>query len=66
MIGNAHGILASSSSAVKGLAGAHPVFLGAAVGIGAYYAVSKYWLNKDEVDELTESEEELEEDAATT
>lgn len=65
MFGKAHGILATSSSAAKGLAGAHPVFLGAAVGISAYYAVSKYWLNKDEVDETTESEEELEE-AATT
>ncbi len=51
MIGQTHGI----SSAVKGLAGVHPVALGVIVGVGAYYAVNKYLLNNDTDDELTEA-----------
>lgn len=42
------GAISSSCSSIKALAGSHPVALGIVVGIGAYYAVNKYWLNKDE------------------
>ena len=53
MIAQAQGVLSksigavsSSGSSIKALAGTHPVALGVVVGIGAYYAVNKYWLNK--------------------
>jgi hypothetical protein len=65
MISQAQGILSksmgaisSSGSSIKALAGSHPIGLGIVVGIGAYYVVNKYWLNKDE---NTEAEEETEE-----
>ena len=48
MIGQAHGI----SSAVKSLAGVHPIALGVVVGVSAYYAIDKYLLNDDMDDEL--------------
>jgi hypothetical protein len=73
MLEHAQGILSksmsvftSSGATVKSLAGAHPVALGVLVGFSAYYAVNKYWLNKDidETDEVAE-EEELEESATT-
>jgi len=60
MLEKTTGILSSSGSAVKGLAGAHPIALGVVVGIGAYYAISKYWLNKDEDEELEVEPEESE------
>lgn len=50
MIGQAQGL----SSAVKGLAGTHPVALGVVVGVSAYYAINKYLLNNDMDDELAE------------
>lgn len=50
MFGQAHGI----SSAVKGLVGVHPIALGVVVGVGAYYAINTYLLNKDTDDELAE------------
>lgn len=51
MIGQVNGI----SSAVKGLAGAHPVALGIVVGVSAYYAINKYLLNEDANGELAEA-----------
>ena len=69
MLEHAQGILSksmgaftSSGATVKSLAGAHPVALGVLVGFGAYYAVNKYWLNKD-IDEV--AEEKFEESATT-
>ena len=44
--------ISSSGSAIKALAGSHPVIFGSILGIGAYYAISKYWLNKDDTDEV--------------
>ena len=41
----------SSGSVVKAFIGSHPVVFGTVVGIGAYYAVSKCWLNKDKTEE---------------
>jgi len=60
------GTISSSGSSIKALAGSHPVALGVIVGIGAYYAINKYWLNKDEGEagEMTEKAEELDEGAA--
>jgi hypothetical protein len=68
MIEYAKGILSPSGSAVKGLVGAHPVILGIAVGIGAYYAVNKLLLNQDvdDADEMADAEEEIATKAATT
>ena len=58
----AQGVLSKSMSSVtspgatvKALASAHPVIFGITIGISAYYAVNKYWLDKDE----DESEEEI-------
>ncbi|RUM93384.1 MAG: hypothetical protein DSZ28_08515 [Thiothrix sp.] len=67
MIEYAQNILTPSGSVLKSLAGVHPVVLGIAVGIGAYYAVDKYLLNKDvdDTDKMAEAEEELDEGAAT-
>ncbi len=72
MLEHAQGILSksmsvftSSGATVKSLAGAHPVALGVLVGFGAYYAVNKYWLNKD-IDEADEVAEEVLEESATT
>ena len=61
------GAISSSGSSIKALAGSHPVALGAVVGIGIYYAVNKYWLNKDEDEavEMTEKAEEPGEGVAT-
>ena len=61
------GAISSPVSSIKALAGSHPVVLGVVVGIGAYYAVNKYWLNKDEgeAEEMTEKAEEPDEGAAT-
>jgi hypothetical protein len=55
MISQAQGILSN----VKALVGSHPVGLGIIIGVGAYYAVNKYWLN-DEDDEETAVVEESE------
>ena len=65
MIEYAQSILAPSGSVLKSLAGVHPVVLGVAVGIGAYYAVDKFLLNKDvdDTDKMAEAEEELDEGA---
>ena len=74
MIAQAQGVLSksigavsSSGSSIKALAGSHPVALGAVIGIGIYYAVNKYWLNKDEDEaiEMTEKAEESDKGAAT-
>ena len=71
MIEYAKGILSPSGSAVKGLVGAHPVILGIAVGIGAYYAVNKLLLDQDvdvdvdDADEMADAEEEIATKAAT-
>jgi len=50
------GMLTSGSS-VKGLMGAHPIALGVVAGIGAYFIINKYLLNKDMEDEAVEIEE---------
>ena len=67
MIEYAQGILTPSGSVLKSLAGVHPVVLGVAVGIGTYYAVDKFLLNKDadDTDKMAEAEEELDEGAVT-
>jgi hypothetical protein len=67
MLDYAQGILSPSGSVVKSLAGAHPLVLGVAVGIGAYYAVNKFLLNKDadDIDTMAEAEEELDKEAVT-
>ena len=57
------GAISSSGSSIKALAGSHPLALGVLVGVGAYYAVNKYWLNKDE-DEAAEMTEKAEEPGA--
>jgi len=69
MISQAQGILSktmgsatSPLTTVKSLAGAHPIALGVVLGIGAYYAVNKYWLNQDD----NESEDTSEKTDATT
>ncbi len=54
------GILTSSGSTVKGLVGTHPIALGVVAGIGAYFIINKYLLNKDMEDETTDTEEESE------
>lgn len=55
MIGQAQGILSKSMGAattpistIKALAGSHPVAFGVVLGISAYYAINKYWLNPEE------------------
>ena len=48
LLSKSMGAISSSSSSIKALAGSHPVAVVVIVGIGAYYAVNKYWLNKDE------------------
>ncbi len=67
MIEYAQGILTPPGSVLKSLAGVHPVALGIAVGIGAYYAVDKFLLNKDvdDTDKMAETEEKLDEGATT-
>jgi len=67
MIEYAQSILTPSGSVLKSLAGLHPVVLGVAVGIGAYYAVDKFLLNKDadDMDNMAETEEELDKVATT-
>jgi len=68
MLEFAQGILTPSGSVLKSLAGVHPVVLGVAVGIGAYYAVDKFLLNQDvdDTDEVAEAEEEIDNGAAAT
>lgn len=51
------GILTSSGSTVKGLVGAHPIALGVVAGIGAYFIINKYLLDKDIEDEAIDIEE---------
>ena len=58
--------LSKSGSTVKALVGSHPIGLGIAIGIGAYYVVNKYWLNEDEDEEITTAEESESEEDATT
>lgn len=59
MFKSSQGILSSTGPVIKSLAGAHPVALGVVVGIGAYYAFNKYWLNTDN-SESPDAEEENE------
>lgn len=53
MISQAQGLLSN----VKALAGSHPIALGIVIGVGAYYAVNKYWLNDDEEADMAEASE---------
>ena len=52
MISQVQGVLSNSVGAILGagpartLAGAHPIGLGIVVGIGTYFVIDKYWLNK--------------------
>ena len=57
MLAQTQSVLSSSASkvmgsvsATKALAGTHPVGFGIAVGLGAYFIIDKYWLNKDNSD----------------
>ena len=59
------GAISSSGSSIKALAGFHPVAVGVVLGIGAYYAVNKYWLNPDEAEEMAETAEKPDEGEAT-
>lgn len=43
-------ILTTSGSTAKGLISSHPVALGIVAGIGAYFIINKYLLNKDDED----------------
>ncbi len=64
MIAQAQGILSKSGSTVKALVGSHPIAIGIVIGVGAYYVVNKYWLNEDEDEETSTTEEsESKEDA---
>ena len=55
MIAQAQSALSNLTGPIKALAGSHPVVTGVVLGIGAYYAVNKYWLNKEETTETEES-----------
>jgi hypothetical protein len=54
MIAQAQSALSNLTGSIKGLAGSHPVVTGIVLGIGAYYAINKYWLNKEEATEAEE------------
>ena len=68
VVSKSMGAVSSPVSSIKALSGSHPVLLGIAVGIGAYYAVNKYWLNKEEGDaeEMTDTAEEPDDEGAAT
>ncbi len=51
MIAQAKSTLKNLCGSIKGVAGSHPVVTGIVLGIGAYYVVNKYWLNKEEPSE---------------
>ena len=57
MISKVQGVLTKSGSTVKSLAGSHPIVLGVIIGVGAYFVVSKYWLNPEEDEEINAAEE---------
>lgn len=50
------GVITSTGSSIKALAGSHPLTVGVLIGIGAYYAVNKLWLGADqgEAEKVTE------------
>ena len=60
VLSNSVGTILGAGSATRALAGAHPIGLGIVVGIGAYFVIDKYWLNKDSTDENEEVAEEAE------
>ena len=55
MIAQAQGALTNLTGSIKALAGSYPVVTGIVLGIGAYYAINKYWLNKEEATETEEA-----------
>lgn len=63
MTSQVQGVLSNLTGSIKALVGSHPVATGIVLGIGAYYAVNKCWLNKD-VEEAAEAEAEAEQGAA--
>jgi hypothetical protein len=52
------GAVSASGSSIRALSGAHPVITGVILGVAAYYAINKFWLNKDD----SETEETAEAD----
>lgn len=61
------GNFSSSAPSIKALVGSHPVAVGVVLGIGAYYAINKYWLDKDEgqAEELAQTAEKPDEGEVT-
>lgn len=57
LLSKSMGAIGSSGSTIKALAGSHPVSIGIALGIGAYYVVNKYWLNDDDESAMAEGSE---------